>query len=134
MGRPENDPARRPLREGLKAETRRSLQLPERPEAFISQLQSELDSAYARTRESLHRENPIFEVAGGRLDLEKLDALEEPDSLIWLRSRQYAMIPDAELPDLLLEIAARTRFLEAFTTSASPAHSFGTLTSRSSSF
>jgi TnpA family transposase len=103
-----------------KPETCRSLQLPERPEEFVSQLQSELDSAYARTRESLHRENPIFEVAEGRLDLEKLDALEEPDSLIWLRSRQHAMIPDTELPDLLLEIAARTRFLEAFTHEREP--------------
>ena len=34
--------------------------------------------------------------------------LEEPDSLLRLRSLQHAMLPDAELPDLLLEIAART--------------------------
>jgi TnpA family transposase len=103
-----------------KPETCRSLQLPERPGEFISQLQTELDAAYERTRRSLGRENPIFEVAEGRLDLEKLDALEVPDSLIWLRSRQHAMIPDAELPDVLLEIAARTRFMEAFTHAREP--------------
>jgi Domain of unknown function (DUF4158)/Tn3 transposase DDE domain len=103
-----------------KPDTCRSLGLPQRPKEFVSQLSAELDSAYARTREYLHRDNPVFAVADGRLDLYKLDALQEPDSLLWLRERQHAMLPDAELPEVLLEMAARTHFAEAFTHEREP--------------
>ena len=103
-----------------KPETCRSLSLPEDPKDFVGELSVELDSAYARTQDGLRRDHPIFQVADGRLDLEKLDALEEPDSLLWLRGRQHAMLPDAELPDLLLEIAGRTKFLDPFTHEREP--------------
>ena len=100
--------------------TCRSLGLPQDGREFVRQLSGELDSAYARSQEGLRRDHPVFQVADGRLDLEKLDALEEPDSLLWLRGRQHAMLPDAELPDLLLEIAGRTNFLDPFTHEREP--------------
>jgi Tn3 transposase DDE domain len=103
-----------------KVATRRSLDLPDRGEQFIAQLAGELDSAYARTRDGLRRDDPVFAIAEGRIDLGKLDALEEPDSLRWLRLQQHAMVPDAELPDLLLEIAARTSFMDGFTHDREP--------------
>jgi hypothetical protein len=37
-----------------------------------------------------------------RLDLEKLDALEESDSLPSLRDRQHTIFPDADLPGVLM--------------------------------
>jgi TnpA family transposase len=97
-----------------RAETCRSLGLPDNADEFVEQLAGELDDAYARTPEGLRRDHPVFAVAEGRLDLNKLDALPEPESLRSLRARQHAMLPDAELPDLLLEIGARTGFVKAF--------------------
>ena len=86
----------------------------ETPHAFVATLQGELDAAYARTLEGLRGEHPIFQVAQGAIDVKKLDALEEPASLKALRGRVEAMLPDGDLPELLLETAARTRFTEAF--------------------
>jgi TnpA family transposase len=103
-----------------KPETCRSLGLPQKPNEFVRELAGELDSAYARTQASLRRDHPVFAVAERRIDLEKLDALEEPDSLRCLRDRQHTMLPDAELPDLLLETAARTSLLDAFTHEREP--------------
>jgi hypothetical protein len=77
-------------------ETRTSLRLPENPKEFVALLGSELDAAYSRTLEGLRRDHPIFEVAKGRVDLHKLDALDEPASLRALRARIDAMLPDAD--------------------------------------
>ncbi|MGO9955276.1 MAG: Tn3 family transposase [Solirubrobacteraceae bacterium] len=101
-------------------QTRTSLKLPTDPKEFVAILGTELDAAYQRTLDGLRRDHPIFEVAEGRIDLEKLDALDEPASLRALRARIDAMLPDVELPELLLEIATRTRFTTAFTHEREP--------------
>jgi hypothetical protein len=101
-------------------QTRTSLKLPTDPKEFAAILDTELDAAYKRTLDGLRRDHPIFEVAEGRIDLEKLDALDEPASLRALRARIDAMLPDVELPELLLEIATRTRFTTAFTHEREP--------------
>ena len=101
-------------------QTRTSLKLPKDPKEFVEILATELDDAYQRTLGGLRREHPIFEVADGRIDLEKLDALDEPVSLKALRARIDAMLPDVDLPELLLEIATRTRFTAAFTHEREP--------------
>jgi hypothetical protein len=44
------------------------------------------------------------------LILTGLDKLDEPDSLIALRKEVQRRLPRAELPEILLEIAARTGF------------------------
>jgi len=44
-----------------------------------------------------------------------LDRLEEPDSLVELKARIDALLPRVDLPEAILEIAARTGFTEAFT-------------------
>lgn len=112
-----------------KAESCRSLGLPQDANDFVGQLAGEVDAAYARSQEGLRRDHPVFAVADGRLDLAKLDALPEPDSLVWLRDRQHATLSDAELPDLLLEIAARTGFVTGSPTSESQTLSSQTCTS-----
>ena len=108
-------------------ETRTSLRLPESPDAFVDMLGSELNAAYARTLEGLRRDHPIFEVAQGRVDLHKLDALEEPSSLKALRARIDSILPDADLPELLHEIAARTGFTKPFTHEREPTARLGDL-------
>lgn len=92
----------------------RSLSLPQAPGPFIEDLGAELDGAYRRTLDSLDREYPIHGLAAGRLPVEQLDALPEPASLIALRAQVAQRLPDADLPDLLLEIAAKTGFLDGF--------------------
>ena len=92
----------------------RSLELPETPTPFVEQLSAELDGAYRRTVEGLHAEHPVYELAAGRLHVEQLDALHEPATLVALREQVARRLPDADLPDLLLEIAAKTGFIDGF--------------------
>ena len=47
--------------------------------------------------------------------MDHLDALDEPDSLVWLRAAAQAMLPRVDLPELLLEVHAWTGFLDAYT-------------------
>jgi len=93
----------------------RSLSLPQAPGPFLERLGAELDGAYRRTIDSLNPDHPIHGLAAGRLSVEQLDALPEPPSLIALREQVDHRLPDADLPDLLLEIAAKTGFLDGFT-------------------
>ncbi len=51
---------------------------------------------------------------GVSLDIARLDRLEEPASLEELRSTLGAMIPRVDLPDLLLEVHAKTGFAGEF--------------------
>jgi TnpA family transposase len=98
-----------------RADVCRSLSLPETPEPFIKRLGAELDAAYRRTLDGLHTDHPIHELATGRLPVEQLDALPEPPGLLALRDQVDRRLPDADLPDLLLEIAAKTGFIDGFT-------------------
>src|SRR5262249_62245138 len=50
-----------------------------------------------------------------RLVLSPLEKLEEPPSLVALRAAVAARLPRVDLPELLLEIMARTGFATAFT-------------------
>ena len=49
------------------------------------------------------------------LVLSPLDKLEEPASLLALREAVIARLPEVDLPEILLEISARTGFTDAFT-------------------
>lgn len=91
----------------------RTLGLPADPRPILAALAEELD------RTARLPENPAvrFETQGDQTDLivSPLDRLEEPPSLIQLREAVAARQPRVDLPEILLEIAARTRFTEAFT-------------------
>ena len=58
-----------------------------------------------------------FETLGDKTELvlSPLEALEKPASLIALRDEIKARMPRVDLPEILLEIAARTGCMEAFT-------------------
>ncbi|MEV4116120.1 Tn3 family transposase [Nonomuraea sp. NPDC049695] len=49
-----------------------------------------------------------------KLNVERLGALGESESLRWLRATTAAMFPRIDLPDLLFEVHAWTGFLDAF--------------------
>jgi len=64
-------------------------------------------------------ENPAvrFEAVGDKkeLVLSPLDKLHEPASLLALRAAVAALLPRVDLPEVLIEIAARTGFTQQFT-------------------
>ena len=49
------------------------------------------------------------------MTLSPLDKLQEPASLVALRQEIRARMPRVDLPEILLEIAARTGCMDAFT-------------------
>lgn len=81
-------------------------------------LAAELDRTYRAVAARLP-DNPAvrFETKGDKQELllSPLDKLEEPPSLIELRKKVTGMPPRIDLPELLLEVASRTGFTEAFT-------------------
>jgi len=113
--------------EASREDTQRSLSLPPDPGPFLKQLGGELDDAYQRTREGLTPEHPIHDLAAGELRVEQLDALPEPATLTVLRERVNALMPAADLPDPVLEVAAKTGFIDAFTNDQEPGAQLGDL-------
>jgi TnpA family transposase len=84
----------------------------------IGALVSELDTALRRTAENFPANAAVrIEPKNGRdtLTVTGLDKLEESPSLIALREQVKVLLPRVELPELLLEIHARTGFAHEFT-------------------
>jgi hypothetical protein len=98
-----------------------SLQAPVRE--HLASLSRGLDAAWRQMAERLDEAGADAKVEvitppdGGRprLSVDKLGALDEPESLSWLRRTTAAMLPPIDLPDLLFEVHAWTGFLHAFT-------------------
>lgn len=93
----------------------RAMELPSEPDGYLREAGERLDDAYRRVVEDLP-DNAAVSVGpeGVSLDISKLDRLEEPASLEELRNTLGAMIPRVDLPDLLLEIHARTGLADEF--------------------
>ena len=97
----------------------RSLGLTIDAKTTLDALSVELDATWQAVAARLP-ENPaiqLSESADGKteLSLGALDKLEEPNSLLQLRAAVADLMPRVDLPEILLEIAARTGFAEAFT-------------------
>ena len=79
---------------------------------------TELDQTYRAVAARLP-DNPAiqFESVDNQqaLVLSPLEQLEEPASLVALREAVVARLPEVDLPEILLEISARTGFTDAFT-------------------
>ena len=82
--------------------------------AEVARLAGRLDAAYRDTAANLPR-NASVQVDGGDLVLSALDKLEEPASLAALKAAVAARLPRVDLPELLLEMHARTGFADGFT-------------------
>jgi TnpA family transposase len=96
----------------------RALGRSEAPEPELHALSQHLDAAYQRTAANLPMNAAVrIEQVEGRdtLTVTGLDKLEEPVSLIKLREQVLARLPRVDLPEVLLEIHARTGFAHEFT-------------------
>lgn len=96
----------------------RTLGISAKPEPTLDALADELDRTYRAVAARLP-DNPAvrFESDGDKseLVLTPLDKLDEPATLVALREKVMALLPRVDLPELILEIAARTGFTAAFT-------------------
>jgi hypothetical protein len=96
----------------------RTLGLTSDPTPTLNALSAELDRTYRAVASRLP-DNPAvrFELVGDKneLILSPFDKVDEPASLIELRKKVASMLPRVDLPELILEIAARTGFTYAFT-------------------
>ena len=95
----------------------RSLELSVNPAPTLAALSAELDQTYRAVAARLPNNTDVrFEIVDGKkeLVLSPLDKLEEPESLVKLREAVAARLPIVDLPEILLEISARTGFTDAF--------------------
>ncbi len=85
----------------------------------LGRLSQRLDRAWQETAARITH-NPAVTVVlassgAPNLAIEALDKLEEPPSLMALRAAVEARVPRLDLPELLLEVHARTGFADRFT-------------------
>lgn len=96
----------------------RTLDLAATAQAELAALGDRLDAAYRRVADRLPENAAVrVERVADRdgLVLTGLDRLEEPASLVALRAGVAALLPRADLPEILLEVQAWTGFADAFT-------------------
>jgi Tn3 transposase DDE domain len=96
----------------------RALNRHESPEPALHTLAQALETAYQRTAAPFSTNAAVrIEAVKGRdtLTLTGLEKLEEPPSLLQLREAVVARLPRVDLPEVLLEIHARTGFAQEFT-------------------
>jgi len=96
----------------------RSLGLTTEPDSTLKILAQELDQTYRAVAARLPENKAVrFETVAGKqeLVLSPLDKLEEPPSLVGLRNEVKSRMPRVDLPEILLEIAACTGCMDAFT-------------------
>ena len=104
--------------EATRPQVCRALGRSESPEPELCALAQQLDAAYQRTAANFPTNAAVrVEQVNGRdtLTLTGLDKLEEPPSLLTLREHVRARLPLVDLPEVLLEIHARTGFATEFT-------------------
>ncbi len=104
--------------EAARLQVCRTLNLAPAPKQELSKLSEQLKASYQRTAANLASNAAVrIEQSNGQdtLTISNLDKLEEPDSLIELRENVAALLPRVDLTEIILEIHARTEFLDAFT-------------------
>jgi TnpA family transposase len=104
--------------ESARSHVCRALNLNVNPTPELDNLSQQLDSAYQRTLANLPQNESVkIEVVKGKetLTISNLDKLIEPASLILLREEVQNLLPPVDLPEILLEIQAKTGFMDEFT-------------------
>jgi TnpA family transposase len=107
-----------PQWETLRPQVCRALSRSESPEPELQTLADQLDTTYHRTAANFSTNAAVrVEQVNGRdtLTLTGLDKLEEPASLRMLRDQVLTRLPRVDLPEVLLELHARTGFAQEFT-------------------
>lgn len=104
--------------EAVRAQVCRTLERQPTAAGELSQLARQLDDAFRRTARHLPTNTAVsLEHQDGRatLTVSGLDRVEEPPPLIALRQQVEARLPRVDLPGVLLELQARTGFVDEFT-------------------
>ena len=104
--------------ETMRSHVCRALNRHEAPEPELDALAQTLETAYQQTAAHFSTNAAVrIEPVKGRdtLTLTGLDKLDEPPSLLKLRDAVLARLPRVDLPEVLLEIHARTGFAHEFT-------------------
>jgi Tn3 transposase DDE domain len=104
--------------EAMRPQVCRALGHPDTAEPALQALVQQLDAAYRATAAHFPTNTAVrVERSRGRdtLTLTGLDKLDEPPSLITLRDQVQSRLPRVDLPEVLLEIHARTGFAHEFT-------------------
>ena len=102
----------------LRAGICRDMSLPLAADTALAELGAHLDAAYRQAAANLPRNTDLrIEQVNGhsRPILTPLEKLDEPASLIELQQRVAALLPEADLPEVLLEVNRWTNFASAFT-------------------
>lgn len=117
-GRRWGDPRARlltdPAWEATKNETLTSLQLPEEPAAHLEGVRHSLDARYRAAADQLATNTAVRIDDAGKVHLSPLEAKTIPASLTQLRALVSAMLPQVDLPDVLLDVHSWTGFLSEF--------------------
>ena len=93
-----------------------ALSLPTDPTALLGDHATALDTAYREVAARLGGDGPASVGEDGKLHLAALKAVPDPASLVDLRRRVEAMLPEIDLPELVLEVMSwMPGFAEAFT-------------------
>ena len=93
-----------------------ALSLPADPGSLLADHAAALDSAYHEVASRLDGDGPATVDEDGRLHLAALTAVPDPPSLVDLRRRVERMLPEIDLPELVLEVMSWVPgFTEAFT-------------------
>jgi hypothetical protein len=97
----------------------RTLELNPKPELELKVLQEQLNQAYTKTAENLpqNSEVRIEKDKKGKesLTISNLDKLDDPESYLKLKDKVESLLPQVDLPEVLLEINAKTGFMNEFT-------------------
>jgi TnpA family transposase len=90
--------------EAIRADVLTTLSLPEDPDVLLSGHAQALEEAYREVGGRLIVNSEVRIDDDGKIHLTGLKALEEPPSLVDLRTRSTAMLPRIDLPEAILEV------------------------------
>jgi hypothetical protein len=92
-----------------------ALDLPAEPDPHLQALSITLDDAYRQVAAELAEGNGQAVIENGRIRLERLGPAPETPGLAHERGEMTRMMPRVDLPEVLLEIFARTGVVDCFT-------------------
>ena len=92
-----------------------ALSLPETPDGLLAEHTRTLDAAYHAVGARLEANTAVSIDREGQLHIERLEAIDDPASLIELRRDVNALLPRVDLPEVILEVMSwEPQFVAAF--------------------
>ena len=104
--------------ESARSHVCRALNLNPSPQPELENLKQQLEKTYQRTVKNLPQNGAVkIEKVKGKdtLTITNLDKLDEPESYLQLKEQVEILLPHVDLPEVLLEIQAKTGFIDEFT-------------------